>query len=217
MWGCGRLDLGHGCRRNGSERTRETSPENLTDPAMGPEDPAVPDVLVLPSGVRRELEETDGSLGVQGRPFDRRTPFFVGLTGALGVAVAYVLVRGIADLGDVLIIIGLALFIAVGLNPIIEFFVRRSFSRGVAVGIVTFGFVLVVAAFLIAAVPLISHEIHALTTNYPRYKSELASGKGWAGRLAVKLHLTGYLKGKSKLKLPDAGGIFGAGKLLLSL
>ncbi len=80
----------------------------------------------------------------------------------------------------------------------------------------TFGFVLVVAAFVLAAAPPISHEIHNLITNYPRYRADLASGKGWAGKLAVKLHLTSYLKGKSKLKIP-AGGVFGAGKAILSV
>jgi predicted PurR-regulated permease PerM len=185
--------------------------------ASGPEDTGPADVLLLPSSVQHELEETDGSLGIQGRPFDRRTPFFVGLTGALGVAVAYVVARSVADLGDVLIIIGLALFIAIGLNPIIEFLVGRSLRRGAAVAMVTLGFVLVISAFVLAAVPVISHEVHTLTTSYPRYRSDLAHGKGWDGKLAVKLHLTSYFTGKSKLKVPFAGGILGAGKLLLSL
>ena len=52
--------------------------------------------------------------------------------------------------------------------------------------------------------------------NYPRYKANIAAGKGWAGKLAVKFHLTSYLKGKSKLKIP-VGGVLGAGKMLLSL
>ena len=86
-----------------------------------------------------------------------------------------------------------------------------------AVAVVTLGFVLVIAGFVLAAVPLISHEVHTLTINYPRYKVRSRRGKGWAGKLAVKLHLTGYLKGKSKLRLPVAGGILGAGKVILSL
>jgi predicted PurR-regulated permease PerM len=45
----------------------------------------------------------------------------------------------------------------------------------------------------------------------------LISGKGWAGKLAVKLHVTDYLKGKSKLKIPVAGGALGAGKVILSI
>jgi predicted PurR-regulated permease PerM len=181
----------------------------------GAEDDAPANVLLLPPSVERQL--SDDSLGVLGRPFDRRTPFLFGLTGALGVAVAYVVARGIADIASVLVIIGLALFIAVGLNPIIDFLIARGLARGLAVLIVTLGFVLVIAGFAFAAVPPLSHEVHSLITNYPRYKGNLASGKGWAGKLAVKLHLTSYLKGTSKLKLPVAGGVLGAGKVILSM
>ena len=80
-----------------------------------------PDVLILPPAVERELSETDESLGTLGRPLDRRNPFFIGLTGALGVGVAYLLFRGLSDVTSVLVIVGVALFIAIGLNPIIEF------------------------------------------------------------------------------------------------
>jgi len=177
----------------------------------------VGNVLVLPPSVERELSNVDESLGALGKPLDRRTPFFVGFTGALGVAVAYVIARGIADITSVLVIIGLALFIAIGLNPIVDFLIGRGLTRGVTVVIVTLGFVLVIAGFALAAVPPVSHEVHNLITNYPRYKAELASGKGWAAKLVVKLHLSNYLKGKSKLKLPVAGGILGAGKAILSL
>ena len=72
------------------------------------EEQPVADLLVLPPGVS---PKTDEPLGVLGRPFDRRTPFFIGLTGGLGLAVAYVIARGIGDITSVLIIIGLALFI----------------------------------------------------------------------------------------------------------
>jgi len=69
---------------------------------------------------------------------------------------------------------------------------------------------------VLAAVAPLSHEIQTLVKNYPRYKATIAAGKGWAGHLAVELHLTSYLKGKAKLKIP-IGGVLGAGKLLLSL
>jgi predicted PurR-regulated permease PerM len=173
-------------------------------------------VLILPSTVERPLDESDSSLGALGRPFNHRAPFFIGLTGAFGVAVAYVIARGIADITSVLVIIGLALFVAVGLDPVLVFLVNRGVSRGIAVTIVTLGFVAVIAAFVLAAVSPLSHEISSLVKNYPRYKANIAAGKGWAGKLAVKLHLTSYLKGKDKIKIP-IGGVLGAGKLLLSL
>ncbi len=173
-------------------------------------------VLILPTSVERELDQSDDSLGALGRPFDHRSPFFIGLTGALGVAIAYVIFRGMADISSVLVIIGLALFIAVGLDPILVVLVNRGFRRGLAVGVVTFGFLLVIAVFVLAAVAPLSHEIQSLVKNYPRYKANIAAGKGWAGHFAVRFHLTSYLKGKSKLKIP-IGGVLGAGKLLLSL
>ena len=176
-----------------------------------------PGVLVLPPDVQSEREQRHESLGSLGRPFNRRSPFYIGLTGALGVAVAYLVYRGAAEISSVLIIVGVALFIAVGLNPVIVFAERRlRLSRVAAASFVTIAFLAVLALFVLIAVPPISHEVQMLVTNYPRYKSDLIHGRGWAGHLAVKLHLTGYLKGTSKLKLPLAGGALGAGKAILA-
>ncbi len=175
------------------------------------------DVLILPAAVEREMSETDESLGTLGRPLDRRNPFFVGLTGALGAGLAYLLFRGLADVSSALAIVGLALFIAIGLNPIIEFLESKSLPRGAAVAIVTLGFLVVVVGFIVVAVPPIAHEVNVLITNYPRYKADLIAGHGWAGRLTHKLHLMGYLDGKSKLRVPVEGGILGAGRILLSV
>ncbi len=177
---------------------------------------APPGVLVLPPSAERR-SDGDEPLGVPGRPFDRRSPFFIGLTGALGVALAYVMVRAVVGVSSVLLIMGVALFIAVGLNPIMIFLTRRGLSRGAAASVVTLGFLLVIAVFVAVAVPPISHEVHDLVTNYPRYKRELITGKGWIGRLAVKLHLSNYLKSNAKLHIPIAGGALGAGKVILSI
>src|SRR3984957_13100653 len=119
-------------------------------------------VLVLPPAVERELSETDESLGGLGRPFNHRSPFFIGLTGTFGVAIAYVIARGIADVASVLVIIGLALFIAIGLNPIIEFLINRGRSRDLSVIVVVCAFLALTAGFVVAAVPPISHEVQTL-------------------------------------------------------
>lgn len=190
----------------------------MTTPSDAPNeevDAEAPPLLILPAAVERELDGSDTNLGSLGRPFNQRTPFYIGLNAAFGVAVAYVIVRGIADITTVIVIIGLALFIAIGLNPIIEFLVTRGLRRGAAVGVVTVGFLLIIVGFALSAVAPVSHEFHVLVKNYPRYEANLAAGKGWAGKLAVKLHLTGYFKRNPKLKLP-VGGIFGAGKMLIS-
>lgn len=189
---------------------------SMSDEANEVVGPETAPILILPAAVERELDESNDALGALGRPFNHRSPFLIGLKAAFGVAVAYVIVRGIADITTVLVIIGLALFVAIGLNPIIEFLICRGLRRGVAVGLVTIGFLSILAGFALLAVAPISHEVHVLVKNYPRYRASLVAGKGWAGRLAARLHLTGYLKRSSKLKLPF-GGVLGAGELLLSL
>ena len=205
-----------------------TDTPGLLDGGMSPDRPSghsgsesadtqAPGVLILPPEVERELSTADESFGKLGRPLDRRNPFFVGLTGALGVGVAYLLFRGLADVTSVLVIVGVALFIAIGLNPIIDFLLSKSIPRGAAVAIVTLGFLVVVVGFILVVVPPVAHEFNVLITNYPHYKANLIAGRGWAGRLTHKFHLTGYLNGKSKVKLPIADGILGAGRILLSL
>ena len=140
-----------------------------------------PGVLILPPEVERELSRADASLGTLGRPLDRRNPFFVGLTGALGVGVVYLLFRGLTDVTSVLVIVGVALFIAIGLNPIIDFLLSKSIPRGAAVAIVTLGFLAVVVGFIILVVPPIAHEFNVLITNYPHYKANLIAGRGLGG------------------------------------
>ena len=71
----------------------------------------------LPSEVTDERRRRRLSSASLAAKFNRSTPFFIGLTGALGVAVAYMFVRSIADVAQVLTIIGIALFLGVGLQP----------------------------------------------------------------------------------------------------
>jgi hypothetical protein len=64
-----------------------------------------------------ELNHDPPLYGSPGRPLNRRSPFTVGLFGAFGVALAYLIVRMLLDASSVLVLIGLALFLAIGLDP----------------------------------------------------------------------------------------------------
>ncbi|MGO8721578.1 MAG: AI-2E family transporter [Acidimicrobiales bacterium] len=167
----------------------------------------------------REKKEA-AQFGKPGRKFNRSTPFFIGLTGALGVAVAYMFVRSIADVAQVLTIIGIALFLGIGLQPAVLWLERHRLSRPLAVITITFCFLAVLGAFAAAAIPPISHEAHELITNFPRYRRNVAQGRGWLGHIVTKLHLSSYVRGNTTasttLKTAAVGGVIGAGKLLLS-
>jgi predicted PurR-regulated permease PerM len=178
---------------------------------------ADPAVLILPTAALEEELRPGPAIGTQGRPFDRRSPFLIGLTGALGVAVAYGLVKGLVGVATVLVLLSFALFVAIGLNPVLEWLTDHHCSRYSAVAIVLAAFVAVLVGFVFAAIYPITHEVRHFIAEYPKLRAQALSGKGWLGRLSTELHLDGYLRGKKKPKLPMAGGVLGVGKTALSV
>jgi predicted PurR-regulated permease PerM len=165
----------------------------------------------------RQTEARD--LGRPGRPFDRRSPFFFGLTGALGVAVAFLIVRTVFDAGQILSLVLLALFIAIGLDPAVVWLERRGLRRWMAVVVVILVLLAMVAAFAAAAVGPITREIQVLTHRVPTYVHDVKTGKGWVGHLATKFHFNNQIKTFSPSKLISSstvGGLVGAGKAIVS-
>ena len=66
-----------------------------------------------------------GQYGTPGAPLNRRSPFYIGLVGGLGVLVAYGLVQSLVRVSQVLTLLAVALFLALGLDPIVRWLERR--------------------------------------------------------------------------------------------
>jgi hypothetical protein len=105
------------------EEVRVQGGQTRHDP--GPGDSRVREALETAAAV---AEET-GGLGTPGRPVNRRSPFMIGMLAAFGVAVAYGLIEVIIGARSVLIIIGLAFFVAAGLDPVVGWLVRHRVPR----------------------------------------------------------------------------------------
>jgi predicted PurR-regulated permease PerM len=169
---------------------------------------------------RADEAAEERALERRGTPFNRRNPFFIGLLGALGVLTAVVLFRILANVGSVLELIGLALFLAIGLDPAVVWLSRHRLPRWMAVIVVVLAALAFVGAFVVAAVGPIGHEIHKLQVSYPRWKADAESGKGWLGHLVRDLHLKSDLKSGKLTKSVNAstiaGGVVGAGKIVIS-
>jgi predicted PurR-regulated permease PerM len=163
------------------------------------------------------VAEETGGLGKPGRPVNRRSPFMIGLTGAFGVAVAYGLVELLIRARPILILIGLALFIAAGLDPVVGWLVRRHVPRWAAVLIVVGCAAGVLAAFLAAAIPPLASEATSLAHQIPHYLHDLQDRNSQLGRLNVRYHLQQRL---SRLVSGNGtawvGGVLGAGERVLS-
>src|SRR5690606_38325495 len=63
-----------------------------------------------------DVRPAPGGFGRPGRPF-RRGPFYIGLVGGLGLLTAYYGAQAVAGALNVLVLIFVAGFLAVGLNP----------------------------------------------------------------------------------------------------
>jgi len=142
----------------------------------------------------------------------------IGLTGALGVAVAFGLIEVVIRARSVLILIGLAMFIAVGLDPIAGWLVRHRMPRWAAVLTVVVCGLAIAAAFLAAAIPPLANEATALAHQIPHYMHDLQNRNSQLGKLNVKYHIQDRLSGLVTKGSGGSlvGGVLGAGALVIS-
>ncbi|CAM3790519.1 AI-2E family transporter [Nocardioides zeicaulis] len=103
----------------------------------------------------------------------RHSPFNIGFFGALGAVVAIFLTQQLLSISSVLVLLVLAMFLAIGLNPVVEWFMRRGVRRGLAVVVVLVVVIGVLALFVGAVAPVISDQIALITTNAPGWFTDL--------------------------------------------
>ena len=138
------------------------------------------------------VAEETGGLGTPGRPVNRRSPFMIGMLAAFGVAVAYGTIELIIGARSVLIIIGLALFVAAGLDPVVGWLVRHRVPRWAAVLVVIGCAAAIAAGFLAAAIPPLASEATALAHQIPHYLHNLQDrNSGWASSTSSTTSRTG--------------------------
>jgi predicted PurR-regulated permease PerM len=165
------------------EKVRTQDEETRTD--RGPGDEPIQAALEEAA----EVAEKTGGLGSPGRPVNRRSPFMIGLYAAFGVAVAYGLIQLFIHARSVLILIGLAFFIAAGLDPVVGWLVRHGMPRWAAVLVVIAGGLGIVAGFLAAAIPPLASEAAALAHQVPHYLHDLQDRNSQLGTFVAFLDL----------------------------
>lgn len=157
-------------------------------------------------------------LGQMGRPFNHRSPFLFGLMAGAGALLAIWLGQRILQIGPVLVLVVIAVFISVGLNPLVEMLMRRGMKRAWAVLIVAIGMLLVLTGFVFTIAPIVSNQVTTITDNAPGWLDQLQSNR-WAQDLDRKYDVIA----KAQQAIEDghwaqkaAGGAVGFGLKLLS-
>jgi predicted PurR-regulated permease PerM len=120
-------------------------------------------------------------LGRPGKPLDRRSPFFTGMLAAAGVAVTVAVVELLLTASDVLLLIGIAFFLAVGLEPLTARLARRVPRALAAAAVVVTGLAVLGGTIAAAAVPL-ADQATQLRNGAPRYLTLLRDHGTLLGR-----------------------------------
>lgn len=129
-----------------------TVPPDAADAADEPhvgDDPALLDVMAAPERPKRFA----GVLAALDRPLA------LGFITTLGVLGALVLGSALGSISTILVYIVLAMFLALGLDPIVRMLERRRMKRGAAIAIVFGVFALLFAAFLVWVLPPVVAQI----------------------------------------------------------
>ena len=132
-------------------------------------DKPTPDIVADPE---QETPVASSPYGEPGPPLEH-TPFYMGLLGGLGLAVAYWLSTRFLETGSVLILVVVALFLAAGLNPIVEYFMSHGLKRAWALLVVIAGVVLALVLFILAIVPVVTDQVTTITDNAPGWLDQL--------------------------------------------
>ncbi|WP_081665466.1 AI-2E family transporter [Mycobacterium sp. UM_CSW] len=136
-----------------------------------------------------QLRSDAHQLGRRGQPFNRRSPFVVGLTASAGVAVTYGAVLVLGSMSSVLVLIGVAMFFALGLETAVSWLVNRRVPRWAAVTIVLTAVFALIAGTLAATIPPLVQEARQLVDQLPHYLQHAQDRSSLIGRINERVHL----------------------------
>ena len=101
--------------------------------------------------------------------------FRIGLLGGLGVLTAMAIGSAVLTLGSVITYVGFALFLALGLDPIVRWLETKKFPRWLAVVTVVIGLLAVFAGFALAIVPVLVEQMTLLYGNILAFLTSYSS------------------------------------------
>ncbi len=143
------------------------------------------DQPAAPDSRRARLVEAAAARGI---------PLATILTTVAVVVVVYLAGRLIYKLRDIVLLLVVAGFIALLLDPAVVFLERRLRRRGYAVAVVTAGAIFAFAGLAFAfGYPLVNAITH-LADNLPKYVNQAEHGKGWIGHLVHKYHVQHWVQ-----------------------
>jgi predicted PurR-regulated permease PerM len=174
-------------------------------------------VRVKPSKVEKIQD-----YGKKGAPLNTQHPFYFGFLAASGALVAIALLRALQSASQVFVLIIIALFLAMGLNPTVEALQSRNLSRSAAVSVVVFIAIAVITLFALVVIPPVASQGNDLLESAPQLLdslrnnstiNQLNSDYGFIDSLEKKFE---EWISDGKIVTGAFGGVLGVGRTVLS-
>lgn len=141
----------------------------------------------------------------------------MGLVASAGVAITYGAVRVLGSVSSVLILIGVALFFALGLEPAVSGLVNRKLPRWAAVTLVVLVTFVLIAGAVAAAIPPLVEQTRQFIEQVPHYIQQARDHSSMIGQLNDRFHLqqriTEMVNGSGG---PAVGGVVKAGSAVFT-
>lgn len=109
------------------------------------------------------------------KPLQNHSAFYLGFFGALGAITAIFLTDQLLSISSILILIILAMFLAIGLNPLVEWLMRRGLGRGLSLTVVLLGVLSALTVFILTIAPVISEQVAQISANAPGWLDDVQS------------------------------------------
>lgn len=173
-------------------------------------------------GIKPSKHHEIQDFGKKGAPLNTQRPFYFGFLAASGALVAITLLRALQSASQVFVLIIIALFLAMGLNPTVETLQARRLSRLAAVSVVVFLAIAIIALFALIVIPPVASQANDLLESAPQLLDSLRSNAtlnqlnndyGFIDSLEKKLE---EWISDGKILTGAFGGVLGVGRTVLS-
>lgn len=160
--------------------------------------------------------------GQPGHPLNTAHPFYFGFLAAAGALTAITLLRALASASNIFILIIIALYLAAGLNPIIQYINARGVRRQGAVAIVALSVIATTSLFIWLVIPPVIKQVNSFVMALPEIISHLTKNPQLSS-LNQEYAVIDNLQKQAIQWVEDGqlfttifGGVLGVGKTVLS-
>lgn len=181
--------------------------------------------MAITKRLRKSTEKSPKAtenFGTPGAPIEKNSPFYFGFLATCGALTAFVLLRSLAAASQIFVLLIISIFLAMGLNPAVEFFRRRGLSRAASVSAILGVVILFVVILAFLVIPPMVRQSASLINNAPALLENLKSN-AFINNINTHYGLIDSITQKIKsissdgtLLISAFGGIVGVGKTFIS-